>query len=108
MRLEIRRQGLDIGQDLQALIERRLQFVLARFGNRIGRVSVQLVQLHDAPSHMQVCCRIVVRLVPFGQVRVEVAAVDVDAALQWAASRIGPAVQRELMRWRDRRGSTAH
>jgi hypothetical protein len=102
MRLEIRNRGLELDGAAAARVERRLQFILARFGQRVGRVTVTLAGLPGAEGPLQVCCRIVVRLVPFGQVGVETAAVDVDAALDWAAGRIGPAVARELLRWRDR------
>jgi hypothetical protein len=107
MRLEIRNGGLDLGQTLRQAIERKLQFILGRFCSRIGRVTLYLANLDNTFGEMKVHCRIAIRLVPFGQVAVDVAAVDLDTALDWAAERIGPAVQRELIRWRDRRGLPA-
>jgi hypothetical protein len=107
MRLEIRDQGVDLGQGLRNKLERRVRFMLARFCSRIERVNIRVAQLDGTFGDMKVRCRIVIRLVPFGQVSVDVAAVDVEIALAWAASRIGPAVDRELFRWRHKRGLTA-
>jgi hypothetical protein len=107
MRLVIRDQGVDLGQGLRNKLERRVRFMLARFCSRIDRVTVRLAKLDGTVGDMKVRCRIVIRLVPFGQVSVDIAAVDLDGALAWAASRIGPAMDRELFRWRHRRGLTS-
>jgi hypothetical protein len=107
MRLEIRNQGLELPAEARRAFERRLRFLLGRFGTRIGRVTVYLVDLGGTLGELKIGCRIVVRLAPFGQVRIEVAAVDLDTAVDWAARRLGPALQREFMRWRDRRGVPA-
>jgi ribosome-associated translation inhibitor RaiA len=104
MQLSIRNQGLEVDPGLRDAIERRLLFILARYCSRIGRINVKLAGLDGACGELRIQCHIVIRLVPFGQVTVDVAAVDLDSALDWAAKRIGPAVNRELMRWRDRRG----
>jgi predicted component of type VI protein secretion system len=104
MRLEIRDQGVDLGQGLRKSLERRVRFMLARFCSRIDRVTVRLENLDGTIGGMKVRCRIVIRLAPFGQVSVDVAAVDLDVALNWAANRIRPAVDRELFRWRHKKG----
>jgi hypothetical protein len=102
VRLEIRKQGKGLDKAALAGIERRVRFILARFGSRISRVTVRVADLDGSCGDLRVHCRIVVRLVPFGQVSLEVAAMDLDAALEWVGSRIGPAVTRELMRGRSR------
>ena len=103
MRLEIRNQGLELDADARDGIERRLLFILARYCSRIDRITVRLAELDGTCGELKMQCQIVIRLLPYGQVTVDVAAVDIDSAMDWAASRIGPAVNRELMRWRDRR-----
>jgi hypothetical protein len=100
MRLDIRSQGLELGAESRTALERKLHFNLARFCGRVHRVNVCVADLHGAGGDMRVGCQIVVRLVPCGRVRIEVAARNLDTALDWAAQRIGPAVDRELLRWR--------
>ncbi|HYV34571.1 MAG TPA: hypothetical protein VE988_02640 [Gemmataceae bacterium] len=102
MRLVIRECGLALDQERRNSIERRLRFLLARFSPRIGRIVVRLADLSYNIGNLKVHCQIAIRLAPFGHVSIDVAAVDLDTALNWAASRIGPAVNRELMRWRDK------
>ena len=98
MRLEIRSQDLEIGQGLRGSIERRLRFVLGRFGTRIARVTVYLTDLNGPRGGMDKRCRIVVRLVRAGQVFVEDTDTDLGAVVDRATDRVGQAVRRELER----------
>jgi hypothetical protein len=50
-------------------------------------------------------CRVIIRLLPLGRVSFDVAAADLETALNWMVKRIGPSVARELMRRRTRTGS---
>ena len=105
MRLAIRSQDLDIGQRLRGSIERRLRFVLGRFGTRIGSVTVHLADLNGPRGGLDKRCRIVVRLVRAGQVFVEDTDADLGAVVDRATDRVGQAVRRELERrhnWRAR------
>jgi ribosome-associated translation inhibitor RaiA len=103
MRLEISSLGLQVGREFRDSIERRLRFVLGRFGPQIGRVTVHLVASDQPRASRDKRCRIIVSLVRSGRVCVEIAEADALAAMSRAADRIGPALTRELMRRRDRR-----
>jgi ribosomal subunit interface protein len=94
MRLGIRSQKLDISEAVREAIERRLRFVLGRYGNQVGRVSVRL----DAP---RITCRIEVQLQESGTVVVDDADDDVATVVDRAADRVAKAVQREMERRRD-------
>jgi putative sigma-54 modulation protein len=102
MRLEIRSRDVEIGQELRGSIERRLRFLLGRFGTRVGRVTVYLAELDGPRGGIDKRCRIVVRLVHSGQILVEYADTDLGAALERAADRVGQSVGRELERRRER------
>ena len=104
MRLEIRSQAIDIGQELRATIERRLRFVLGRFGTHIGSVQVHLADLNGPRGGMDKRCRIVVRLVRAGQVFVEDTDNDLGAVVDRATDRVGQSVSRELERRHNRGG----
>ena len=108
MQLDIRSQGLDIGQDLRGHIERRLRFVLSRFGDRIGRVTVYLADLNGPRGGIDKRCRIVVRLLRSGQVFVEDTDSDLEAVVDRAADRVAQSVRRQLERRREWRGRWQH
>jgi ribosome-associated translation inhibitor RaiA len=103
MRLAIRSRGPKLEKAERDAIQRRLRFLLARYCTRVGRVEVALTHHEDQRSREQTQCRIVAHLVPAGQVCVEVMEVDPGTAVDQAAARIGPAVNRELKGRRDRR-----
>ncbi len=81
---------------LRAHAERCLEFALRRFGNRIDRVSVWLVDVNGPRGGVDKCCRIAVRLRPTGSVFVTEAAADGYAAIGRAAGRAGSAVARRI------------
>jgi hypothetical protein len=94
MRLDVRSpQRLEHG--LREAIRRRLQFVLGRYGPRLGRVTVHLTGPADGATAR---CRVVAGLVPEGEVRIDVHEADARTALEHAAARLGPAVARALRR----------
>ena len=102
MRLDIRSQGLQSSH--ASTIERRLRFVLGRFGTRVGRVRVLLADLSREHPDTVIRCQIVARLTPTGEVCVDVTESDLHVAWNRAVDRIGPAISRELKRRRDARG----
>src|SRR5262245_47229827 len=98
MRLEIRSQGTGVGPGLRAATERKLHFQLARFPPRVRHVSLHLLDLDGDAGPLKSRCQIAARLSPTGRVSVVVTEVDRDTALDRAASRLGSAVARSLMR----------
>ncbi len=100
MRLEMRSFDLEINQESRDLIERRLRFVLGRFGARISRVTIYVAE-SDSPDETKVShCRIVVCLKPCGRIVFENTGANLLTAVGHALDRIGSAVSREVIRLR--------
>ena len=102
MRLEIRSQGLDLGQGLRGFIEHRLQAVLQRFGPRIGQVTIYLADLNGPRGGIDKRCRIVAQLLQSGQISVEDTNADLGAVLNRAMDRMGQSVRQKLERRHNR------
>jgi ribosome-associated translation inhibitor RaiA len=89
----------DTSEALKCYIERRLHFALARFGGRVGQVTVRISG--DGPGRSR--CRISTEVLPFGRVAVEESDPDLFAAIDRTTGRIGRLFGRELDRCRDSR-----
>lgn len=87
---------------LEQYIQRRLNFALSRFGDRVEDLSVRLC---DDSNPGESRCRIVATLTPFGRVEIEERNSDLFTAIDRAAGRLGRRVSRELDRIRDLRTS---
>ena len=87
----------DVTHALKSYVERRLHFALARFGGRVGQITVRIAG--DGPTENR--CRISTELLPFGRVAVEESDPDLFAAIDRATGRIGRLFGRELDRCRD-------
>lgn len=103
MRLEMRRRGVKVTQELRDDLKERLRLALGRFGHHIGLIRVYLRDVNGPRGGPGNKCRIVVELPPRGRVVVTGADVDVRAAMAGAASRAGFAVKRHVKRRRARR-----
>jgi ribosome hibernation promoting factor len=86
---------------VRAYVERRLQFSLDRFSQRVERAVVHLEDVNGPRGGEDKVCRIEVRLRPTGSVLVEESGSAVLAAVAGAAERLGRAVSRALERRRD-------
>lgn len=86
-----------LAQALHLYVERRLHFVLARFGDRVGEVTVKITA--DSPSDSR--CRISAEILPFGRVAVEESDTSLLTAIDRATGRIGRLFSRKLERGRD-------
>src|SRR5439155_25582479 len=86
MRLDIRSRDRDLGDRLRDVIERKLRFTLARYCPRIRRVSLHVTELNGAPGSRKTLCRITARLVPAGEVSVEITEADLDTAVDRVAT----------------------
>jgi ribosome-associated translation inhibitor RaiA len=107
MRLQIRRRNLEVSPELRGSIERRLRFVLGRFGSRIGHVTVYLAECKSAHGTMGKRCRIVVRLLRSDEVSIDDTDEDLGAVVNRAMERVGPSVRRKLERQREEAGPWA-
>lgn len=98
MRTSVRASGFEVSEALRSYVERRLLFALARFGGRIKSVTVRFVDLNGPRGGVDKRCRMLARLVPRGDVRVEKTDGDLYAAIDRAAERLGQSVAREMAR----------
>jgi putative sigma-54 modulation protein len=98
MKLEIRISNAGIVEFLRRYVDRRLQFALGRFGERVGTVSVRL---YESGRGSEARCRISAELRPMGTIAVEVRDPDLFSAMDRAAGRLNRRVGRELDRLRD-------
>jgi putative sigma-54 modulation protein len=92
MTVFIRKDGIMLSKLLRAHVERRLRFVLGRFGDRIGRVTVSLSDTGSASR-----CQIHVALRP-KSVRVEDSDTTPRAAVNNAVQRLSRSLGRALER----------
>ncbi len=103
MKVQLRGQGTQVSEALRSHAERCLGFALRRFGNRIDRVTVWLVDMNGPRGGIDKCCRIDVRLRPTGSAFAAEASSDAYTAVGRAAGRIGRAVARRVTREQGRR-----
>ncbi len=99
MHIVMHMNDIDLAEAFTSYVERRLRFGLARFGARVGEVTVRIGA--DGPAELQ--CRISTEVLPFGRVAVEERDPDLFAAIDRATGRIGRLFGRELERVRDAR-----
>ena len=92
MKILIRPRGMTLTKTQCVRLERHLDLALARFGERIDRVIVELS--HRGGDGFK-CCEIEVRLKP-QIVRVESSDTDVFLAMEHAAQRVARSVSRAI------------
>ena len=90
MRIHIRPRGMTLTKTQYVRLEHDLDMVLARFGERIDRV---IVEISDGDGSKR--CEIEVRLKP-QIVKAEVSDTDVFHALEHAAQRVARSVSRAI------------
>jgi ribosome-associated translation inhibitor RaiA len=103
MQVDVRRQGLEVGEEARQRLDRRLDFARGRFERRIAKVTVYLAELNGPRGGVDKSCRIVVRVRRSGEVVVEDRDADLYVLIDRAANRVGQAVLSEFGRRRARR-----
>jgi putative sigma-54 modulation protein len=94
MQVAIHNYRTNFAEAFKSYVERRLQFALNRFGQRVGRVIVRICP--DGPAENR--CSIKVNVQPFGRIAVEESDSDLFAAIDRATGKIGHLFGRELER----------
>ena len=89
MRVELRVRNDRSGRRNASYIEQRLGVELGRFGEQIGRVRVKISGLNGARGGTKKSCRISADYGPFRRVAVQEVDLDLHAAIDRAAGRIG-------------------
>jgi len=92
MKIQIRPRGMTLTKTQCVRLERDLDSVLARFGERIDRV---IVEISDGDVEGFKCCEIEVRLKP-QIVKVEHSDTDVVLAMEHAAQHVARSVSRAI------------
>lgn len=100
MKIHVRSRQLHLGDEVRAHVERRLAFSLDRFRDRVGRVTVNLMDVNGPRGGEDKACRIEARLRPTGAVFADGFATDLLAAVDLAAARAAATVARALKRER--------
>src|SRR5581483_2890823 len=103
MRLEIRRRGVKVTEEVRTYLKERLRLALGRFARHIGLVRVYLRDVNGPRGGPGKKCRIVVELPRRGRVIVASADTGISGAIARTASRARFAVKRHLHRQRARR-----
>lgn len=98
MIVDIHARGFEMTPALAGHVRRRLGFVLARHGDRIQRVGVRVGDENGPRGGVDKFCRIQVRLVDAPAAVIEEVGVDLYAAIDRAAERVGRAVVKHLDR----------
>ncbi len=99
MRVTMHINEVDLAEAVQRYTERRLQFALGRFGDRVGHIVFRIAP--DGPA--ETLCHIGAEVIPCGRVTVQERDPDLFAAIDRATGRIGRLFGRELERVRDAR-----
>lgn len=101
MRVELRVRNIDLANALREYIERRLDFALGRFGERVGRVRVKISGLNGSRGGTASSCRISADLRPFGRVALQETHLDLYTAIDKAVTRVGRLLSQRLERLRE-------
>ena len=98
MQIDIQSRGLALTDARREYTERRLQFALARVGDRVRRVTVRLFDVNGPRGGIDKRCTIQVMLNGLADVVIEDTEADLYVAIDRAANRIGRTVVRSLAR----------
>lgn len=102
MRVEVRGRGIELSEPLRAHVERRMEFALDRFRERVEAVHASLRDLNGGErGGIDKECRIVVVL-QSGSVAAQARRADLHQAIGVATIAAGRALAREVARRRTR------
>jgi len=104
MDTDIRILSTDLTEALQSYIQRRLQFSLDRFGERVGRVRVRITDLNGPRGGVDKSCHVSAELLPSGITLLQQAAdSNLFVAIGRATEGIGRSFARAIGRNLERR-----
>lgn len=98
MRLEIRRRGIRVTEELRNHVRERSRLALGRFARAIDRVWVYLRDVNGPGGSLGKKCRIVVELPRHGRVVVTGMDTDIFTAVTHTANRARFALRRHIKR----------
>jgi len=103
MRIELRGPAGLLSDPLRDYAGRRLRFAVGRFATRIGWLTLRVVDVNGPRGGVDKECQIVVKLVPWGGLKIEERDLDLYVAVDRATGRLGRSLAREVERRRDLR-----
>jgi ribosome-associated translation inhibitor RaiA len=98
MRVEIRRRGMKVTEELRVHLRERLRLALGRFARSIDLVRVYLRDVNGPRGGLSKKCRVVVELPRRGRVVMTGVDTDIFTAITRTASRARFAVRRHVKR----------
>jgi ribosome-associated translation inhibitor RaiA len=98
MQVDLRIRNIDLEEVLLSYIERRLRFAFSWFGDRVGRIAVNVSGLNGPRGGTSKNCSISADIAPLGRLVVEESALDVHAAIDRAIGRMGRLIGQRLER----------
>ena len=100
MRVQIRCHGVEVCEELNEQLLRRIHFALGRFAADIRSIGVHLTGTQGPRGGPDMQCRIRVNTKSGAPVVIEERNIDIQAAVAWAVERAGRALDRQLSRRR--------
>ena len=88
MRIDVKDQGVNVGDGLRNYVGLRLMSVLDHLERRVGGVTVYLTDVHAREGGVDKRCRMLAHLAPSGEVRVEETGPGIYAAIDRTAERL--------------------
>jgi ribosomal subunit interface protein len=104
MHTELKLHQVNPGKLLISYVERRLNFSLSRFGERIGRVTAR-IRVSDGTTPGDITCRISAGLHPFGLILAEATDADAYTAIDRCVTRLARRCESRCTRHRSTRSS---
>jgi ribosomal subunit interface protein len=104
MNIELKLHQVNPEELLMSYVERRLNFSLSRFGQRVGRVTTR-IRISDSSEPGEITCRISADLHPFGAILAEATDADVFTAIDRCAARLARRCESKCSRPRSTRSS---
>jgi ribosomal subunit interface protein len=104
MHIELKLHQVNPEELLMSYVERRLNFGLNRFGERVGRVTTR-IRVSDGSTPEEITCRITADLRPFGAILAEATDADVYTAIDRCVARLARRCDSKCARPRSARSS---
>ena len=96
MQVQIRCHGIEVSEELNEQLLRRIHFALGRFASNIRSIGVHLTDTNGPRGGPDKECRVLVNTRSGDPVVIQELNVDIHAAVARAAERAGRAVDRQL------------
>lgn len=104
MLIMVHSNGFDLRRELRDDVQEKIELVLSRFGNQIGKVSVYLADLNGPKKGIDKLIRLVIGLKRQPRIVVEQKGEEWPALLDGISDRVSHTISRKLDRLRAKKG----